>query len=483
MLESEPTINAIIEDIERKRLFGIIEKMVLWKDADFEKTIENAREEIRCSWRRTCENSKDHPRAKEIFDPEKLPAFHDPFAGGGTLPLEASRLGLESHAGDLNPVAVLINKAMIEIPPKFGNHPPANPVSRSDKNWFDREWKGMDGIAEDIIYYSQWIRDEMRQRIGHYYPKAEISMEMIEERPDLKPYYGRELSVIAWLWARTVKSPNPSFAEVDVPLISNYMLSIIAGKEAYIEPVIEKNFYRFTVKTGKPIDMEMKKLGTKIGRAKFRCLMSGTPIDIEYIRSEFKAKRTGMKLMAIVVDGNPGRIYLNPTSEHEKAAFGVKPKWMPEGEMKGKSNQNVGCYGLTEWYELFTSRQLLALTTFSDLIEESRKRIYDDAVSADFLGNNKSLKSDDVDEKSYAEAISVYLSFVLNRCADFSNAHTRWVSGNQVVKSTFSRQAIPMIWDFPEAAILNDVIGGIIPTAKIIARSSKEISSGGGGIN
>ena len=477
----KPTLEKVIAEIERERLFGIIKKMVLWKDADFEKTVEKAQEEIRHSWRRTCASNKDHPRAKEIFDPERLPAFHDPFAGGGTLPLEASRLGLESHAGDLNPVAVLINKAMIEMPPKFSNQPPVNPVSRSDKNLINREWKGMDGIAEDIVHYSQWIRDEMEKRIGHHYPKVVINAEMVEKRPDLSSYLGQYLPVIAWLWVRTVKSPNPAFSEVDVPLASNLMLSTVAGKEAYIESVIENNCYRFSVKIGKPIDMESKKAGTKAGRAKFKCLMSGVPIDIEYIRREFKAKRSGMKLMAVVVDGNPNRVYLDPTLEHETAAFKANPEWRPEGEMRGKANLNVGCYGLADWHELFTSRQLLALTTFSDLIGDAKEKIYKDALSDNFINDEKSLREGGVGVKAYAEAIGIYLAFTLNRCTSSSNACTRWQVGYQKTAGIFGKQAVPMVWDFSEVAILNDVIGGIVPTAKIIAKSSKEISAGGGG--
>ncbi|WP_231471373.1 DUF1156 domain-containing protein, partial [Thioalkalivibrio sp. HK1] len=470
----KPTLKKVIAEIERERLFGIIKKMILRKNADSDEAIEEAQEEIWHTWRRTCADNKDHLRAKEIFDPEKLPAFHDPFAGGGTLPLEASRLGLESHAGDLNPVAVLINKAMIEIPPKFANRPPINRVSRADKNLVDREWKGMDGIAEDIVYYSRWIRDEMEKRIGHYYPKIQISADMVEERPDLEFYKGQELPVISWLWVRTVKSPNPALSDVDVPLASNFMLSTAIGKEAYIKPMIEGDRYRFTVKIGKPIDMESKKAGTKIGRAKFRCLISGVPIESEYIRGEFKAKRSGMKLMAIVVDGNPGRIYLDPIQMHEKAAFEAKPKWQPEEEMGSKFSDLRG-YGISCWNELFTSRQLLALTTFSDLIGEVNEQINRDALSANIINDEKSLREGGVGGKAYAEAIGIYLAFTFDRCVSSSNACTRWQVGYQKTAGIFGKQAIPMVWDFSEVGILNDVIGGIVPTAKIIAKSSKEI--------
>src|SRR5687768_2991274 len=281
-----PTLDEVLADIERQRLFHIIEDLVLWENTTNETVLQAARDEIWASWRRACAENADHPRAKELFDRKKLPAFHDPFAGGGALPLEAQRLGLESYASDLNPVAVLINKAMIEIPPKFAGKPPVNPEARKDQSLIARDWKGAQGLAEDVRYHGQWMRDEAEKRIGHLYPKVEVTAEMVKARPDLKPYSGRKLTVIAWLWARTVKSPNPAFAKVDVPLASTFMLSTKAGKEAYVEPVIEKGGYRFTVKEGKPKDAEGAKKGTKLSRgANFQCLMSGTPIAGDYIKA------------------------------------------------------------------------------------------------------------------------------------------------------------------------------------------------------
>jgi putative DNA methylase len=277
--------------------------------------LNRARAEIRRSWRRACADNADHPEAAELFNPEKLPGFHDPFAGGGALPLEAQRLGLEAYASDLNPVAVLINKAMIEIPPRFAGKPAVNPKAREEaKHGELRGWKGAQGLAEDVRYYGQWMRDEAKKRIGHLYPKVAVTAEMAKERPDLKPYVGQELTVIAWLWARTVKSPNPAFAQVDVPLASTFMLSTKVGKEAYVEPVIEGGRYRFTVKLGKPKDAEKAKSGTKLSRgANFECLMSGTPIASEHIYGEANAGRMGARLMAIVAEGTRGRVYLAPT--------------------------------------------------------------------------------------------------------------------------------------------------------------------------
>ena len=228
--------------IERKRLFKIIEDLVLWENTTNEEVLERARAEIRRSWREVCELNKDHPQAAELFDPDKLPALHDPFAGGGAIPLEAQRLGLEAYACDLNPVAVLINKAMIEIPPKFAGRAAGRACqTRKDEAGLDltETWKGATGLAEDVRRYGAWMRDEAQKRIGHLYPPVEITAEMAKERPDLKPLVGQKLTVIAWLWARTVKSPNPAFSHVDVPLASTFILSSKEGKEAYVQPVVE----------------------------------------------------------------------------------------------------------------------------------------------------------------------------------------------------------------------------------------------------
>ena len=238
--ETHLTLKEVIADLERDRLFKILENLVLWENTTKETVLQQARDEIRKSWRRTCAENADHPRAEEIFNRCELPCFHDPFAGGGTLPLEAQRLGLESYASDLNPVAVLISKAMIEIPPRFAGMPPVNPewTEKTDEEKKLSSWTGAEGLAEDINYYGRWIREEAKKRIGHLYPEVEITEDMTIERPDLIKYVGRKLTVIAWIWARTVRSPNPAFVDVDVPLASTFMLSAKRGKEAYVEPTI-----------------------------------------------------------------------------------------------------------------------------------------------------------------------------------------------------------------------------------------------------
>jgi putative DNA methylase len=372
------------QEKERQRLFRIIEELVQWENTTNEEVLERARAEIWQSWRRACAENVDHPRAKELFDRNRLPAFHDPFAGGGALPLEAQRLGLESHASDLNPVAVLINKAMIEIPPKFTGRAPVNPEARSERTLAKRQWKGTEGLAEDVRYYGQWMRDEAEKRIGHLYPNVEITAEMAKERPDLKALIGQKLTVIAWLWARTVKSPNPAFAHIDVPLASTFVLSTKVGKEIYIEPIIKDGNYRFVVRIGKPKNFEIARSGTKLSRgANFRCLMSGTPIEGDYIKSEGKTGRMGARLMAFVAEGNRTRVFLAPSPEMESIVSQAKPEWRPDVVISGTSQYlGVKPYGIEEFSELYTNRQLVALTTFSDLVQVAREQVRRDAVHA-----------------------------------------------------------------------------------------------------
>ena len=458
-------------ELERERLFGIIEELVLWENTTNEAVLERARTEIWQSWRRACAANADHPRAAEIFDRNKLPAFHDPFAGGGALPLEAQRLGLEAHASDLNPVAVLINKAMIEIPPKFAGRPPVNPEARKNEDLIAREWKGAHGLAEDVRYYGRWMRDEAEKRIGHLYPKVEITPEMVQERPDLKAYEGRKLTVIAWLWARTVKSPNPAFAAVDVPLVSTFMLSTKKGREAYVEPVIEGRGYRFTVKVGTPADAGAAKAGTKLSRgANFRCLVSGTPIAGDYIKSKGKAGRMSARLMAIVAEGDRGRVYLAPTPVHEQTALTAMPEWRPELNMPNDRRWfSPPIYGFMTYGDLFTSRQLTALTTFSDLVQEARERAHRDAAAAGLSDNDKPLRDGGTGATAYAEAVGVYLAFALSKALTRNCTQTAWYTDRESTMAGFSRQAIPMTWDFAEVNPLLKGTGSIAATASWVA--------------
>jgi putative DNA methylase len=459
----QPTLDEMLADIERQRLFRIIEDLVLWENTTNETVLKAARDEIWASWRRTCAEDADHPRVKELFDRRNLPAFHDPFAGGGALPLEAQRLGLESYASDLNPVAVLINKAMIEIPPKFAGKQPVNPAARKEKSLIAREWKGAQGLAEDVRYYGQWMRDEAEKRIGHLYPKVEVTTDMLKARPDLKAYVGRKLTVIAWLWARTVKSPNPAFSKVDVPLASTFMLTTKADKQAYVEPVIENGGYRFTVKVGKPEDAEGAAAGTKLARgANFRCVMSGAPIAGDYIKAEGKAGRMGARLMAIVAEGDRGRIYLAPTPEHEAIAHKAKPDWKPEVMISG-STQYLGVkpYGMDRFDQLFTDRQIVALTTLFDLVQEARERAKRDAIAVGLPDDAKPIRDGGNGAAAYADAVAVYLAFSVDKAADYWSTVCTWHSSKELIRNTFGRQAIPMTWDYVETNVFSDSSGNV----------------------
>lgn len=442
------------QEKERQRLFRIIEDLVLWENTTNETVLQKARDEIWESWRRTCAENADHPRAKELFDRYKLPAFHDPFAGGGTLPLEAQRLGLESYASDLNPVAVLINKAMIEIPPKFAGQPPVNPESRKDKGFIEREWRGAQGLAEDVRYYGKWMRDEAEKRIGHLYPKIEITAEMAKDRPDLKPYVGRKLTVIAWLWARTVKSPNPAFADVDVPLASTFMLSTKPGKEAYVEPVIEGKSYRFMVKVGKPKNAEAARNGTKLSRgANFKCALSGSPIAADYLRDEGRAGRLGARMIAVVAEGDRGRLYLSPNSEQEAAALAASPTWRPDVEFFPQAlGFRIGNYGRTTWAEFFSDRQLTTLATFSDLALEVDSQVESDAFAARHAA----------DAREYADAITLYMGLAVGKLANRSSTSCFWDNTGENIQQVFARQALPQMWDYVEGNPLSASTGNFI---------------------
>ncbi len=467
------------QEKERQRLFRIIEELVKWENTTNETVLQQAREEIWQSWRYTCAENADHPRAKELFDRYKLPAFHDPFAGGGALPLEAQRLGLESYASDLNPVAVLINKAMIEIPPKFAGKQPVNPEwqQKSFADKMGHEWKGAQGLAEDVRYYGQWMRDEAEKRIGHLYPKIDVTAAMAEERPDLKKYVGRQLTVIAWLWARTVKSPNPAFANVDVPLASTFMLSTKPGKEAYVDPVIEDGGYRFTVKVGKPKDAERAKNGTKVGRGgHFRCIISESPIPVTYIRESGVLGTMGSRLMAIVAEGDRGRVYLSPTQSQEVIAVSTLPDWVPDMDINHNPRDiRTQLYGLMKYRDLFTSRQLVALTTFSDLVQKARERVKLDAIQAGLPDDSQSLAEMGIGATAYADALAVYLAFVVSRLVDFNSTVCGWIPVVQATRNTFARQAIPMTWDYAELNVFSGYLANYSAALEKIVKA-QEIS-------
>lgn len=467
-------VNKKAAELERERLFGIIRELVKWENTNNEAVLNAARAEIRKSWEETCRLNAKHPQAAELFNPDKLPAFHDPFAGGGAIPLEAQRLGLEAHASDLNPVAVLINKAMIEIPPKFAGRVPVGPVpvdaeptARHTREMHE-DWSGARGLAEDVRRYGHWMREQAQQRIGHLYPQVEITGAMAKDRPDLKPLVGQKLTVIAWLWARTVRSPNPAYAQVEVPLASTFLLSTKPGKEVWVAPVVEGQGYRFEVKVadGNCKPPASAKGGTKVSQGAFRCLMSDTPIKYDYADVEANAGRMKQRLMAVVVEGQRGRVYLSPDDAMQALAESAIPTWKPDTPCRGTfaSNAQGRRYGFNVFGDYFTPRQVVALTTFSDLVGEARERIRTDALQAGTPDDGRGLDAGGTGATAYAEAVAIYLAFAIDKVANISSSIASWMSDRGAFRETFARQAIPMTWDFAESNPFADA-GGSLATA------------------
>jgi putative DNA methylase len=443
---------------ERERLFQIIRDLVKWENTNNEEVLERAREEIRKSWQETCKISGDNQ--------EKMPPFLDPFAGGGTIPLEAQRLGLESHASDLNPVAVMINKAMIEIPPKFAGRKPVGPLRsepRQENLQGDGDWRGTRGLAEDVRRYGEWMREEAWRQIGHLYPQVNLPNE----------YGGGKATVIAWIWVRTVKSPNPVWSNFHVPLASSFVLSSKRGMAAWVEAIIDSsaNKINFVVRTGEKTPVEAKR-GTRASqKATFTCVYSGVPITANYIRKEGKEKRIKHKLIAIVAEGNRRRIYLSSSMQDEEVAAKAKPNWVPSDRLPDSPRYIAPpLYGMPIYSDLFTQRQLVALTTFSDLVSEVIEKIKQDAKSAGWEDDGKGLNEKGIGATAYGEAIGVYLALAVDRLANRCSSACFWDPGGQKVQQVFARQAIPMTWDFTEANPFSSSSGNFIGQLKYLCK-------------
>ena len=467
----------------RKYLFALISELVKWENTTNEELLKKARAEIRQSWREVCELNGEHPDAATMFDAENMPGLHDPFAGGGAIPLEAQRLGLEAFASDLNPVAVLINKAAIELPPRFVGRAPVHRDARRDAKL--QTWKGAQGLAEDVRRYVDWMKTEADRRIGWLYPPVTVTADLAFERPDLRSLIGKELPVVAWLWCRTVPSPNPAFSHVAVPLASSFLLSGKTGSEAWIEPVVDGSSYRFAVRTG-PGPLEDSILeGTKIGRGgNFQCLLSGAPIPVQYVRDEGFAGRMGCRLMAVVALNGNSRVYLSPPPNHEAMVAGVSPSWTPDLEINHNPRDiRTHLYGLTRYSQLFTPRQLVAMALFGDLIDEAREDALQNALEAGLSGDGVGLEGNGSGAQAYADAVAVYLALAVDRLADRNSALCGWDTAQAArgreatVRNVFSRQAIPMVWDFVEVNILGDAAGGFDSGARAVVHVLERLYS------
>lgn len=433
--EKFPTDEAVAA--ERTRLHELMEQLVVWENSNNDDLLRRAHQEI-------VESTGGNP-----------PPILDPFAGGGTIPLEAQRLGLDVHASDLNPVAVLIEKTMIEIPPKFGGRSPVSPEVARDE--LAHSWPRATGLAEDVRRYGQWMRDEAESRIGHLYPKAILSD-------------GSQATVIAWLWARTVTCPNPACG-IAMPLVRTWWLGKKKGKEAYVVPLVTGKKVSFTIghdpKTAPRGDAD----GT-VGRTGAICVGCGAAVSLQYIKEFATAKGFGTSLMAVVAEGNRRRVYCAPSTEQIQAAVVPRPVDIPDGSLPNNSRDfRPQLYGMPEYSDLFTDRQLTALITFSDLVSEARARVLKDAL-AEGMPEGDRLEAGGSGAAAYADAVATYLGLIISRLADYQSSFSTWSNNPQmeIVCHVFTRQAIPMAWDFAEGNVFAASAGTHLRMTEAVAR-------------
>ncbi len=427
--EEFPTVEA--QDAERARLHDLMSRLVVWKNSSDTALLEQARAEIRRS------------------NGGAIPAVVDPFAGGGSIPLEAQRLGCRAEASDLNPLAVLINTALIDIPPRFGGRPPVHPGAADQP-----VYRGGEGLAEDVRFYGQWMRDEAERRIGHLYPKV------------MAPG-GTEHTVIAWKWARTVTSPNPA-NPIETPLVNSWWLSKKKGKEAWVKATVVDGQVQYEVQHN--ADGPKGDADGTVNRRGAVSIADGTPIDLSYIRAESRAGRMGAHLIAVVADGGKGRVYVSPNEKHTSVAQVPRPDDLPVSELPEKAlGFRVQAYGFEQWVDLFTNRQLVALSTLSDLVSEARNKILEDALAAGIPAGER-LEDGGVGAEMYADAVATYLALGVSRTADYNNALCTWHTTRDTVTHLFTRQAIPMTWDYIETNVLSNSSGNFLGQLKIVAK-------------
>jgi putative DNA methylase len=460
------------QDVERRRLHKVIEAVIPWEASNDEAILTAARWEIARSvaWGLGEEPPKrDNGLAILEYLQKKAPPVYDPFSGGGSIPLEAQRLGLRAYGSDLNPVAVLIGKALVEIPPKFFGRQPVNPVSRAEAaNGQLRRWTGAQGLAEDVRYYGQWMHDEALKLIGDLYPTAQASL-------------GEKAgSVVAWIWARTVRSPDPAAKGAMVPLVSSFVLSNKDGKKAWVEVVRDaaaRDGWRFEVRTGslsKEREQELKR-GTKTGRGHFACVLTGAAVSEDWNREQGRGGALGTRLMAIVADFSTGRTYISPSTDHEVIAASADPSWEPQGYLYDKAlGFRVPAYGITRWADLFTKRQLVTLTTFSDLVRSARDRVVADAAESI---KNGAASGGTADGEIYADAVATYLSIAVDRLVFYGSTLCGWLAKDNAMAQSMPQQALPMSWDFAEGNPFGKSSAAVSTCIKSVAACLDELRS------
>jgi putative DNA methylase len=421
------------------------------------------------------------PEVVNAFLTAYAPPVLDPFCGGGSIPLEAQRLGLRAYASDLNPVAVLITKALIEIPPKFAGRPPVNPEWQRKKSHEKtmNVWAGAQGLAADIRYYGQWMRQEAEKRIGHLYPKVKVTKEMAQDRPDLKECLGQSLPVIAWLWARTVKCPNPACG-AQMPLVRSFSLSTKPGKQVCVEPTLDRsrNQLQFTVHKRKPTNSS----GTVKNRT-ITCAACGSITELPYVRAEAQAGRMKSLPLAIVAEGSRGRVYLTSPPEHVGIAQSVTPPWKPDEMITTPCHDvdRLPMYGMYTWGDAFTARQLVAMTTFSDLVREAREQVRRDAATSDLPTNTCPLADGGTGPVAYSDAVATYLGLGIDKIADYNCTLVTWIMQRDQAGHAMTKQALPMVWDYAEVNPLvgaaGDISVSLAGIARVIESSSTDVPS------
>lgn len=460
-----PTVEE--QDRERDRLHGIIEAMVPWEATTNETTLHAARYEIARSVARNGGRAlpaewKGQAHAAKVIDylQQHAPPVHDPFSGGGSIPLEAQRLGLRASGSDLNPVAVLIGKALVEFPPKFADLAPVNPEADRHKSW-----KGAQGLADDVRYYGRWLRDEARRRIGHHYP------ELVQPS-------GRKDKVIAWLWARTVASPDPQAEGKQVPLAASFVLSTKKGREAIVVPVVDQQRldWRFEVIARPEYDLFQKASSGTVNRQGAICILTGTPIPFAYIRTEAKAGRMGARLMAIVTEADNGRAYHTPTESHERIVYNIAVP-TADGVDQDIPDKALGFriqeYGIRKWSELYSPRQLSLLCTLTELVESTKQKLMDDAkVSGSTFPSDETSSLEDGGEgpRAYADAVATYIGLGISKLSDAQSTLVRWKPSMDQAIATFARQALPMVWDYAESNPFSEMAGDLSTTLRNMCR-------------
>lgn len=438
--EEFPTVEA--QDAERARLHDLMSRLVVWKNSSDTALLKQARAEIRRS------------------NGGAIPAVVDPFAGGGSIPLEAQRLGCRAEASDLNPLAVLINKALIDIPPRFGGRPPVHPGAADQPGY-----RGAEGLAEDVRFYGRWMRDEAERSIGHLYPKV-------------KAPGGTEHTVIAWIWARTVTSPNPA-NPIEVPLVNSWWLSKKKGKEAWVRATVRDGRVHYEV-VNDANGPKGADDGTRVGRGGY-AVGDRTPITADYIKGEGVNHRVGKHMLAIVAEGQKKRLYISPNQVHVEASEVERPNNIPvETIPYDPRNLWTPAYGLIKFSDLFTNRQLVALTTFSDLVGQARQRVLEDALAAG-VEEGESLEAGGAGARAYADAIATYLALAVSRLADYSNSLCTWDTTRESTTHLFTHQAIPMTWDFTEANPFSHSSGNFLGQLEWVAKVVERVPADSAG--